>query len=146
MALVLVGVFVAVFPLISAARLSRTALAELPQVSSSVFNDDQHRLAIFGNDFTVASRVYQGTTVEAVRLELVAAGYQLSGLNRLSTACCGSYDGVWVTLAELEGGDVVASLSPIDSDIQSSWPVFPILGSILVGSGLAVVNGRRLRS
>lgn len=146
MALVVAGALFSLFPLASAARMSGTALAELPDIAGTSFVDDHHRLAIFSDDFEVASRTYQNTSVADVRAELVANDYERSGNERLSTACCGTYDGVWVALAETPDGDVTATLSPIDTDIRSSWPVFPLLGIIGAGAGLALVNSRVSKS
>ncbi len=135
----------ALFPFFSSARLSGEALAQLPDVDSATFVDDQHRLAIFSDDFVVATRVYDGTSIEAIRTALTSNGYEISGLNRASVECCGDSDGIWVVLTEVDDGSISASLSPVDKDIQATWPVFPIMAVLLGSTALVLLRARSTR-
>lgn len=117
-------------------------MAQLPDAGNANYNDERHRLAIFSDDFTVATRTYRGSSIEDLRDTFQRNGFQSSGRNRYAIPCCGDYDGIWVSLTESPNG-TTASLSPIDGDLASTWLRFPILSLLVVGLGLGLINSRR---
>ena len=131
-----VGLFLLLFPMASAWRLSGEVLDLVPADIGESSTDDRHRLALFDvGDFILAERTYTGVTALEVRSELQASGFQggtIGGSNVLSLECCGSYDAVVVDLTDLENGETLARISAADSDIALTWPIIAVPGIVLL--------------
>lgn len=148
--LVGLGLFVALLPVVSVWRVSGQVLRELPEISGSEVVDERHRFALSNDDFLLATRSYGDATVEVVRGSLVADGFEplsIDGEQWLSKPCCGEYDAVWVHLEASPGQDTltVATLTVADSDIQLSWPIITMLGTLVLLAGAAVTVGASKR-
>jgi hypothetical protein len=127
----LVGLVIALFPWISAWRVSGRVLDELPMVSAAGIHDDRHRLAIPDPDFVLATRTYEGLAADEVEAALLSGGFQSisAGTERwLSKNCCGEYDAVWVQVRDVHSGSATATLTVADSDVQLAWPFFLVFG------------------
>lgn len=135
----LLGVVVAAGPFISVARVGTEMLAELPEVDGAVIDDSRVGWsAMFNDDFVVARRTYLGTSPQAVGDAYRSGGLENDGVDKFSTACCGDYDAVQIVISRSESGAVTAELAPADSDWQASWPLFAIVGLVLVAAGGAI--------
>lgn len=143
----LVGLLIALFPLISVWRVSGQVLDELPPISAAGVHDDRHRFAIPDPDFVLATRTYEGLAAVDVEAALLGGGFESisAGTERwLSKDCCGEYDAVWVQVVDDGSGSAVATLTAADSDVQLSWPFFLVLGlPLLLGGGLGAVAALR---
>ena len=70
-----IGLLIALFPIVSVARLPGQVLHELPIIADAEATDTQKRLgALFDDDFVLATRTYTGTDAEPIRSTLIAAG------------------------------------------------------------------------
>ncbi len=152
MVLCILGATIALFPFLSVWRVSGQVLDELPEIAEfpvtempdTEIKDDRNRLgAIFDDDFVLASRTYRTATPDTIRDALISSGFEVHGIGQgqwLVKPCCGEYDGVLVQIEP--GGDqsAVALLSAVDSDIQSSWPIFIVLGLLLLIPGWLLVS------
>lgn len=142
--LCMLGATIALVPIVSVLRVSGQVLDELPEIPAAEIRDDRNRLgALFDDDFVLASRTYQPATPRAVRDALVSGGFEVHGFGErqwLVKPCCGEYDGVWVQIEPAADRSVVALLSVADSDIQSSWPIFIVLGLLLLAPGSLLVS------
>lgn len=136
------GVFVAIYPFGSVALLSSQSLGELPEPAQVEVSDDHRGVAaLFDDDFTLATRTYRAASIDQIEAELLASGFrQFRGSrNGFWLDCCGSYDGLSVQL-ETVGGDTIATVTAIDSDIALSWPWLLLIGPMIVFVGLVPLS------
>lgn len=145
------GVCIALFPFISTARISSVILDELPDTVSGSSADDvnQYGAPIFDDNFVLATRTYETATVEEVEQALASAGYQRTNLGEnlvWSRECCGEWDGATVKVTQGSTGRAVATVSVVDTDVQSLWLVFPIIGLFPFLGGLILRLRNRRRS
>ena len=98
------------YPLVSVRRISHRSLNELPRIEDVAVNDvSKDVFALLDEDFTLATRTYQGTDLETVEDALFAAGFDVlhgttPSQNGFSLECCGEYDAIWVHLFEVDSG------------------------------------------
>lgn len=143
--LLAVGVVIMLYPLVSVRRISHRSLNELPRIEDVAVNDvSKDVFALLDEDFTLATRTYQGTDLETVEAALFAAGFDVlhgttPSQNGFSLECCGEYDAIWVHLFEVDSG-VVASTTAADSDIQLAWPISLFIGLFAAAAGALLVR------
>lgn len=143
------GLLIGLFPMISVWRLSGDVLGQLPELAAAEVNDDRHRFAVADSDFVLATRTYQGATPTEVDAALDEAGFESTsarGELYLFKPCCGAYDAVWAQVSNAGDGATEVSLTVADSDIQTTWVLFAVFGSLLVLFGIIVLKGSLLRS
>ncbi|MEL7209996.1 MAG: hypothetical protein AAGK32_17485 [Actinomycetota bacterium] len=131
------GLFIALFPVVSVWRVSGQVLAQLPELSAEV-DDDRHRLAIWDSDFVLATRTYHDITADDLEAAFFQNGFgsaSAGGERWLSKECCGEYDAVWVQIEDRAEGGAVATVTAADSDVTLSWSFFAIVGLVLILSG-----------
>ena len=143
-ALALVGLAIAIFPLVSVWRVSGQLLDELPVVDGVDSVDSRrHVSALTDPKFILAERMYETATVEEVREALEAGGYQRIAHEDeiwFGRECCGTYDAVWVSITEAPGrpGNVTALVTTADKDVRTASQLFAALGLLLLLPGVAV--------
>ena len=138
-----IGLLIALFPIVSVARLPGQVLHELPIIADAEATDTQKRLgALFDDDFVLATRTYTGTDAEPIRSTLIAAGYESRAINGelwFARECCGQYDEVWVRVGEPDlNGQVVATLTVADDDVRAAAALYAVLGLALFLPGLMI--------
>ncbi|MCP4226706.1 MAG: hypothetical protein GY773_25480 [Actinomycetia bacterium] len=134
------GLLIALFPLISVWRVSGSVLAELPDVQGPSINTDRNRLALFDDDFVLATRTYEGLSGSDLKQVLLREGFRIlnaRGEVWLSKPCCGDYDAVWVRIDEVGPDTGLAVVTVADSDEQVAWPLISWLGLSVIAVGLA---------
>ena len=140
------GMLIALFPVISVWRVSGQVLTQLPELTADV-DDDRHRFAIPDPDFVLATRTYHDMSESELEAALVEAGFESTsagGKRYLSKECCGEYDAVLVQIEEGPEDVAVATLTAADADVQLSWLFFAILGlPVMVAGAVGVLTGLR---
>jgi hypothetical protein len=139
---VVVGLGIALFPLLSVQRLTGQALDELPIIPDAEATDTRNPLgALLDDDYVLATRSYTGVEAEPIRSRLVAAGFEAMVVNGelwLAKPCCGN-DELRVRVDEPDlNGRVVATLTEADDDIRTAARLFVIIGLALFVPGLLI--------
>lgn len=153
-ALIVVGLAIAVYPFVSVSRLQQQVLDEVPLPDgAAVIIEGKPDGAIRDNEFVLAFRGVDAS-VDEVERTLLASGFQsggpeLEGRSTFTTPCCGSYDAVMVSVFEGRDGITGLRYSVADHDITSTWIFVNGLGGVLVLGGLLLAisaSGRRAKS
>lgn len=143
-ALVSLGLLVALFPFISVWRASGETLGQLPEIEGAEFSDTRHRIgALFDDRMILASRTYPTLEAEQVRVALVDAGYRThreADTQWQTMECCGEWDAVLVRAEDRDEGGARVLLTMADSDIQVSLWFFLILGLPMFAIGLTLLT------
>jgi len=137
------GLCLMVFPFVSVWRVTGQALDQLPPTSAVDIETDRNLTAMFSDDFTLATRSFDGISSLDFSEQLASAGYEsfrtLDGALWTKT-CCGEYDEVQVRVNELDDGRTEAIVSVFDNDIQASWPLLSGIGLLLVLIGITAAT------
>lgn len=145
-ALIVAGLALAASPFVGTWRLGGEVLDQLPESPSAA--DTRPALALFDDEFVLASRTYVDTTPAEVDASLRAAGfdeqYRRGGESWLWRTCCGEYDAALARVDEGADGQVEVALTVFDDDVQFAWWMLSLAGLVLVAIGLfLVLSGRQ---
>lgn len=134
----LVGIAIAIYPFASVGLVSFTALNQLPE--TYVPASDDHRFAMFDDEFIVATRTYEFDDQSSYQAILSEWGFTRFDSRWRAKECCGAWDAVLVRTTVLPDGRLRADLTMYDTDVQSTWWAITLLGL------MTVAGGRTLRS
>ena len=143
LSLALAGAFVALYPFVSVWRVAGQALDELPEISEVESSGRSHGLgALYDSEFVLATRSYSEVTPQSVREALASNGFEatvVNGSERYAKECCGDYDALWVEISSTDqAGEVLASATAADADIQTTIGLLVLFGLLLFVSGVAI--------
>ena len=145
--MVTAGMLVALYPVISVWNLSGEVLEHLPAADALTYQDDRNRLAISDPAFILATRSYEGVSVDQLEAALIDDGFErtaMGGERWFIKTCCGSFDAVQVRIDGVGDGSTLATVTLVDGDVQLAWPVIAFFGLVVVIGGVAaVIAGRR---
>jgi len=142
--LFVLGAFLALFPFVSAARLSNEVVSMAPATEQLV-STDTSALAIFDDDFLLGTATYSDLSTTDVANLFIAAGFTDRFFNQesgswIANPCCGQYDAALARFSETSDGDVLVEFSAVDSDVVFSWPFFAVPGVFIAAmTGVALV-------
>lgn len=142
------GLILAASPFVVVEWLQRNILDEVPlPVGVVVVLEGLPDGAITDDDFVLAYRGVDSSVTE-VEQTLRAAGFSdtgrlLEGSPTLGRECCGSFDGVFVSVFEGRDGITGLRYTVADDDLTATWPFITGIGAVSAFVGIALVAGRR---
>ena len=131
-AILIFGLFVAIWPFASAWRVTSQVRALTPQ-NENLVEWNTALFPLFDDDFIFGTALYEGTTNAEVTSQLIQAGFNERWFSQANGSwqgieCCGEYDAALARVTDLDNGQVLVEFSAADRDGQLSWPFFLLLG------------------
>lgn len=142
MAILLLGLAVALWPARSVWQLSNEVVAKAPDTEDLV-SADTRWFPLADDDFILGTAVYEGVTAAEVSQQLSAAGFTNRGTvgqrgTWLSYPCCGGFDAALARTSDIGSGQVLIEFSAVDKDVQAFWWFFALIGLGIAFAGFVV--------
>ena len=138
-AILIFGLFVAIWPFASAWQVTSQVRALTPQ-NENLVEQNTALFPLLDGDFIFGTALYEGTTNAEVTSQLIQAGFNERWFSQANGSwqgieCCGEYDAALARVTDLDNGQVLVEFSAADSDGQGIWPFF-----LLFGLGVAFIG------
>ena len=138
-AILIFGLFVAIWPFASAWQVTSQVRALTPQ-NENLVDQNTALFPLLDDDFIFGTALYEGTTSSEVTAQLIGAGFNERWFSQANGSwqgieCCGEYDAALARATDLDNGQVLVEFSAADRDAQAAWPFF-----LLFGFGIAFVG------
>jgi len=144
------GIVLACYPFITVSRLQQQVLDEVPLPEGAVVVlEGKPEGALRDDEFLLAFRGIS-SSIDEVEQALLDAGFQtggpeLTGSPTFGRACCGTYEGVLVSVIAGRDGITALRYTAANSAITDTWIFFTGFGALswVGGIGLGVSATRR---